>query len=98
MSASSSLPRRVRSPAASFGLHASFTLSDETLEACTAAVADLNGKLRRRYDDEDKTNALRPPRQSHGYHITSAEGEVDQEDSLRKYGKRVVERSRASAS
>jgi cytosine/adenosine deaminase-related metal-dependent hydrolase len=80
--------------AASFGLHASFTLSDETLEACTAAVADLNGKpARGGYDDEDEDewpSARRGNRT--GYHIHVAEGEVDQEDSLRKYGKRVVER------
>ena len=56
--------------AASFGLHASLTLSDETLEACVAAARGL----------------------SIGFHIHAAEGAADQEDSLRRSGKRVVER------
>jgi putative selenium metabolism protein SsnA len=55
--------------AATFGLHASLTLSDETLAECVAAV----------------------PRGT-GFHIHAAEGIADQEDSLRKSGKRVVER------
>jgi putative selenium metabolism protein SsnA len=55
--------------AATFGLHASMTVSDTTLEACRSAVA------------EDA-----------GFHIHVAEAEVDQEDSLSKYGIRVVER------
>jgi putative selenium metabolism protein SsnA len=56
--------------AASFGLHASLTLSDETLADCVAAVDGLDI----------------------GFHIHAAEGISDQEDSLRKSGKRVVER------
>jgi putative selenium metabolism protein SsnA len=55
--------------ASSFGLHASLTLSDQTLSACVAAAP--NGT---------------------GFHIHAAEGIADQEDSLRKSGKRVVER------
>jgi putative selenium metabolism protein SsnA len=55
--------------AATFGLHASLTLSDETLAACVEAAP------------EDV-----------GFHIHAAEGVADQEDSLRKSGKRVVER------
>jgi putative selenium metabolism protein SsnA len=55
--------------AASFGLHASLTVSDETLAACVDAAPD-----------------------STGFHIHAAEGIADQEDSLRKSGKRVVER------
>jgi putative selenium metabolism protein SsnA len=55
--------------AASFGLHASLTLSDETLADCVAA-GGLNT----------------------GFHIHAAEGASDQEDSLRRSGKRVVER------
>ena len=51
-----------------FGLHASFTLSDETLEKCVAAA---NGA---------------------GFHVHVAEGIDDLYDSLKKYGKRVVER------
>lgn len=53
-----------------FGLHASFTLSDETLKKCQEAVAGLNV----------------------GYHIHIAEGIGDLNDSLEKYGKRVIER------
>jgi putative selenium metabolism protein SsnA len=56
--------------AASFGLHASLTLSDETLADCVAAAEGLDI----------------------GFHIHAAEGVSDQEDSLRKSGKRVVER------
>ncbi len=56
--------------AASFGLHASLTLSDETLAACAAAAGELGL----------------------GFHVHAAEGISDQEDSLRKSGKRVVER------
>jgi cytosine/adenosine deaminase-related metal-dependent hydrolase len=56
--------------AASFGLHASLTLSDETLADCAAAAQGLDT----------------------GFHIHAAEGISDQEDSLRKSGKRVVER------
>ena len=56
--------------AASFGLHASLTLSDETLADCVAAAEGLDT----------------------GFHIHAAEGISDQEDSLRRSGKRVVER------
>jgi putative selenium metabolism protein SsnA len=55
---------------ASFGLHASLTVSDETLADCVAAAQELDT----------------------GFHIHAAEGVSDQEDSLRKSGKRVVER------
>ena len=54
---------------AHFGLHASLTVSDETLERC---LAENNGRV--------------------GFHSHAAEGIVDQEDSLTKYGKRVIER------
>jgi putative selenium metabolism protein SsnA len=53
--------------AASFGLHASLTLSDKTLEECVAASET-------------------------GFHIHLAEDAADQEDSLRKCGKRVAHR------
>lgn len=53
-----------------FGLHAAFTLSDETLKMCTEKMKGLNA----------------------GYHVHTAEGIADLEDSLAKYGKRVVER------
>ena len=51
------------------GLHAAFTLSDETLELCKAHTPDTTG-----------------------FHIHVAEGMSDQIDSLKKYGKRIVER------
>lgn len=54
---------------AHFGLHASLTVSDETLDKCV----------------EENGNRV-------GFHVHAAEGIVDQEDSLAKYGKRVVER------
>jgi putative selenium metabolism protein SsnA len=56
--------------AASFGLHASLTLSDKTLAECAAAAQGLDT----------------------GFHVHAAEGLADQEDSLRKSGKRVIER------
>lgn len=55
---------------ATFGLHASLTLSDETLEACAAAAKGLDT----------------------GFHIHVAEHEADEEDSLSKYGERIVHR------
>ncbi|MBC7260170.1 MAG: putative aminohydrolase SsnA [Chloroflexi bacterium] len=58
--------------AAAFGLHASLTLSDETLADCVAANRDLGL----------------------GFHVHVAEDIADQEDSLRKSGKRVVHRLR----
>ncbi|MCR4403987.1 MAG: putative aminohydrolase SsnA [Candidatus Acetothermia bacterium] len=54
------------------GLHASFTLSDETLK-----------RLKRELGDREA-----------GFHIHLAEGPEDQEDSLKRYKKRVVERLR----
>jgi putative selenium metabolism protein SsnA len=61
--------------ASSFGLHASLTLSAETLAHCVAAVDGLGA-----------------PEERVGFHIHAAEGISDQEDSLEKSGKRVVER------
>ena len=55
--------------AGTFGLHASLTLSDETLKKCTDALPS-----------------------GVGFHIHVAEHEADQEDSLQKYGKRVIHR------
>jgi putative selenium metabolism protein SsnA len=54
----------------SFGLHASLTLSDETLADCVAAAGDLGI----------------------GLHVHVAEDKADQEDCLRRSGKRVVHR------
>ena len=56
--------------AATFGLHAALTVSNETLDACVAAANGLET----------------------GFHIHVAEHEVDEYDSLYRYGKRVVER------
>ena len=56
--------------AATFGLHASLTLSDETLAACVDAAAGLDT----------------------GFHIHAAEGMADQNDSLRQYGQRTIDR------
>jgi putative selenium metabolism protein SsnA len=56
-----------QSVAATFGLHASFTLTDATLERCRAA-----------HDG--------------GFHLHAAEHEVDQYDSLKKSGTRVIDR------
>lgn len=55
---------------ATFGLHASMTLSEETLEACVAAASDSGS----------------------GFHIHVAEHEADEDDSLEKYGERIVHR------
>lgn len=55
---------------AMFGLHASMTISDKTLEKCLKAIEGLNT----------------------GFHVHSAEGIEDVEDSKAKYGKGVVER------
>jgi len=51
------------------GLHAAFTLSDETLALCKKHTPGTTG-----------------------FHIHVAEGPGDQVDSLKKYGKRIVER------
>ena len=55
--------------AASFGLHASLTLSDESLRACADAIPAAAA-----------------------FHIHVAEHEADEADSLRRSGKRVVDR------
>jgi putative selenium metabolism protein SsnA len=55
---------------ASFGLHASLTLSDETLAVCMDAARDLGL----------------------GFHVHVAEDVADQEDSMRRFGERVVHR------
>ncbi|MPM31757.1 putative aminohydrolase SsnA [bioreactor metagenome] len=51
------------------GMHAAFTLSDETLALCKSHTPETTG-----------------------FHIHVAEGPGDQVDSLKKYGKRIVER------
>ncbi|MCU0503886.1 MAG: amidohydrolase family protein, partial [Anaerolineae bacterium] len=60
--------------AASFGLHAALTLSDQTLEASARAVEGLAART--------------------GFHIHVAEDKADEDQSLRKYNLRVVERLR----
>jgi len=61
--------------AASYGLHASFTLSPATLERCAAGGANLGV----------------------GFHIHVAEDGSDENDSLARYGVRVVDRLEANA-
>ena len=56
--------------AATFGLHASLTVSNDTLALCRMESEGLDT----------------------GYHIHVAEDKADQQDSLKKYGIRVVER------
>src|SRR6266568_3175093 len=60
--------------AASYGLHASFTLSPATLERCAAGGADSGV----------------------GFHIHVAEDVSDENDSLARYGVRVVDRLEAN--
>ncbi len=55
-----------------FGLHASMTLSNSTLEACVKAMDGLDA----------------------GYHVHVAEGQGDEIDSEKQYGKRIIERFR----
>lgn len=55
---------------ASFGLHASLTLSDDTLRKAKEAAEEVGS----------------------GFHVHAAEGPEDVEDSLKKSGKRVIER------
>src|SRR5207302_3839684 len=59
---------------ASYGLHASFTLSPATLERCAAGGANLGV----------------------GFHIHVAEDVSDENDSLARYGMRVVDRLEAN--
>jgi putative selenium metabolism protein SsnA len=53
-----------------FGLHASMTISNKTLQKCLDAINNLDT----------------------GFHVHTAEGIEDLEDSKRKYGKGVIER------
>lgn len=62
---------------AMFGLHASLTLSDETLMACRAAIDTLQ---------EDAQG------ETVGFHIHVAEHSIDEFDSMAKTGTRVVDR------
>jgi putative selenium metabolism protein SsnA len=79
--AQSLIPNTQSQLAASFGLHASLTLSDETLADCVAAAESVSSPSRAGGIEGGL-----------GFHIHAAEGVSDQEDSLRKSGKRVVER------
>lgn len=53
-----------------FGLHASMTISEKTLEKCLESIQDLNT----------------------GFHVHTAEGIEDVDDSKKKYGRRIIER------
>ncbi|MDY7078399.1 MAG: putative aminohydrolase SsnA [Chloroflexota bacterium] len=79
--AKSQLTNRRAQIAAAFGLHASLTLSDETLADCVAAATTLSSPL-----GEGKGGL--------GFHVHVAEDRADQEDSLHKSGKRVIHRLR----
>ncbi|MFO7742385.1 MAG: amidohydrolase family protein, partial [Anaerolineae bacterium] len=74
--------------AASFGLHASLTLSDETLTDCFAAATSAAQSAPSAASGRAGEGTRQPPR----FHIHVAEGISDQHDSLRKSGKRVVHR------
>lgn len=63
--------------AALFGLHASLTLSDDTLMACRAAADAVAEKTQQ---------------EAVGFHVHVAEHSVDEFDSLAKSGTRVVDR------
>eukprot|EP00033_Pygsuia_biforma_P001005 GCRY01001150.1.p1 GENE.GCRY01001150.1~~GCRY01001150.1.p1 ORF type:complete len:449 (-),score=120.51 GCRY01001150.1:50-1396(-) len=63
---------------ASFGLHAAFTCSDDTLKKSVAAVNALPEAARKKA----------------GFHIHVCEGAADNEDSEKKYNKTTVERLR----
>jgi cytosine/adenosine deaminase-related metal-dependent hydrolase len=97
--------------AASFGLHASLTLSDKTLRECLAAASQLNtptqtpllrplpmgasesaGRGSDILSPVGYTGETEGGRPNLGFHIHLAEDAADQEDSLRKYGKRVTHR------
>lgn len=64
-----------------FGLHASFTLSEETLSKCVAAVDNLETELK-------------IPKGSIGFHVHTAEGPEDQVVTMNKLsgGRRIVKR------
>ena len=76
--------------AATFGLHASLTLSDETLADCVAAAVSFSSPLLA--GAPPSSPPLGGKEGGLGFHIHVAEDMADQEDSLRKYGKRVVHR------
>ena len=63
--------------AASFGIHASFTVSDETLATCVKELNTLKS-----------SNPTLPV----GFHIHLAEGIHDEEHSMAQYGKRTAYR------
>jgi cytosine/adenosine deaminase-related metal-dependent hydrolase len=90
--------------AASFGLHASLTLSDETLDKCLEALSDLEaptptlphqdggGSAPRRKTGGRGAIPMAQGEPRLGFHVHVAEDAADQEDSLRKTGQRVVHR------
>ena len=76
--------------AASFGLHASLTLSDETLADCVTAATSLSSPPLA--GAPPSSPPLGGKEGGLGFHIHVAEDKSDQEDSLHKSGKRVVHR------
>jgi cytosine/adenosine deaminase-related metal-dependent hydrolase len=85
--------RKERDPqlAASFGLHAALTLSDKTLEAAVDAAEKGVGGPVPSLCSGQALSAAEGMREV-GFHIHVAEGITDQQESLRKYNLRVVER------
>jgi len=75
--------------AATFGLHASLTLSDETLADCVAAAASLPSPPRA---EEPALSLSKGTEGGLSFHVHAAEDLADQEDSWRKSGKRVIHR------
>jgi cytosine/adenosine deaminase-related metal-dependent hydrolase len=86
--------------AASFGLHASLTLSQKTLEQCLSAATEASAPspTHPHKAHGGGSDGLPPVKstggieEGPGFHIHLAEDAADQEDSLRKCGQRVTRR------
>ncbi|MBF0298464.1 MAG: putative aminohydrolase SsnA [Oligoflexia bacterium] len=74
---------------AMFGLHASFTLTDETLEK---AVSRLRSLFKDSSNSSNLSNSTNPYLNEIGFHIHTAEDISDQNVTEHLYGKRVVKR------
>jgi cytosine/adenosine deaminase-related metal-dependent hydrolase len=82
--------------AASFGLHASLTLSEETLKACLVAASDLDASspAPSAPDLSPGETGETEGRPGIGFHLHVAEDIADQEDALCRSGVRAVHRLR----
>jgi len=76
---------------AMIGLHASFTISDETF---ALLQRELKVKFGERLQQDDRFQGRQPFSKGKppGYHLHAAEGSEDSQDAHRRYGKRAVER------